>query len=99
MKVGELVKQLLKLDQERLVVLSSDEEGNNFSPLDDSISEGAYQADSTYSGQFGLEKLTKRDKEDGFEEEDVVDGVKAICLYPINWKESVDGKRVSIGLV
>jgi hypothetical protein len=83
MKVKQLIKELLKVDQERLVVMSKDSEGNGYSPLSD-ISEGAYQADSTWSGEFGLEKLTAEDRKDGFSEEDIIDGVKAICLHPTN---------------
>ena len=83
MKVKDLIKELQKLDPERIVVMSSDAEGNSHSPLY-SISEGAYREESTYSGDYGLEKLTDEDIKDGYSKEDVVYGEKAICLHPTN---------------
>jgi hypothetical protein len=79
MKVKELIKKLQELDQDRIVV-SSDEEGNHFSPLDSNLCEGNYYDEDR---EFGLDKLTKEDIEAGFSEEDIVNGKKAVCLYPI----------------
>ena len=39
MKVKELISRLKMLDQEKVVYLSSDEEGNNFGTLDDNCLE------------------------------------------------------------
>ncbi|MCP6727326.1 MAG: hypothetical protein KJI69_04955 [Patescibacteria group bacterium] len=83
MKVKDLIKELQEVDPERMLIMSSDAEGNSHSPLY-SISEGAYLADSTYSGEYGLEKLTNEDIEYGYTIEDLIDGEKAICLHPTN---------------
>ena len=49
MKVKELIELLQKLDQEALVIMSKDAEGNSFSPLDE-VETCLYQPDSTWSG-------------------------------------------------
>ena len=72
MTVGELKKLLSRFDQNALVVLSSDSEGNAFSPFQDA-SEGVYAADTTYSGQFTSHP-----------EDEIEDGVKALCLWSVN---------------
>lgn len=83
MTVKELKEALEGIDESRIVIMSSDGEGNSYSPLSD-ISDGAYEAESTWSGTMGLEKLTKELKEEGYSEEDVIDGEPAICLWPTN---------------
>lgn len=84
MTVKELIELLQKEDPERLVVMSKDSEGNGFSPLND-IGPGAYRAESTWSGEVGLEKLTPALKKKGFGPEDVIhDGQKALVLWPTN---------------
>lgn len=52
MKVSELISHLQAIvDEDAEIVMSSDGEGNNFSPLDD-ISIGRYYPVSTWSGDF-----------------------------------------------
>jgi hypothetical protein len=85
MNVKQLKKILEGVEDSRIVVMSSDGEGNSFSPLADVSERGKYEADSTYSGDFStIEKLTKEDIADGFTEEDIARGEKAICLWPTN---------------
>ena len=50
MKVKELIKTLKELNQEAIVIMSKDSEGNMFSPLDD-IESSVYIPNSTYSGE------------------------------------------------
>lgn len=76
MKVKELMKLLENFEPETEVVMSSDSEGNSFSPLD-SLSTGFYIPDSTWSGDFIEAKEVE-------EEEDVDDYESAICLWSIN---------------
>ena len=83
MKVKQLIKILQKVDPERFIVMAKDGEGNGYSPLYD-ICECAYAPDSTWSGEVGLEKLTKADIKAGYSEEDVLKGKKSICLRPVN---------------
>jgi len=79
MRVKDLVKQLSKLDQNKIVICQSDPEGNNFSPLY-SIWEGAYK-----NGEAGIDELTDEDLENGYTDEDVIkNGKKAIFLVPLH---------------
>jgi len=85
MKVKELIKLLKKEDQEKLVIMSSDGEGNSFSPLSDFGNTDCYLADSTWSGEVGFSKLTKKQKAEGYGDEDIlVEGVPALVIYPTN---------------
>lgn len=81
MTVKELIELLQQEDPDRLVILSEDPEGNSFSPLDDVVT-GAYVEDTWGNGEFGLEKLTKQDRDAGYGESDIVDGARALCLWP-----------------
>ena len=83
MTVKELIVLLQEEDQDRIVVMSKDAEGNYYSPLDD-MHACAYRAETTWYGEVGLEELTEEDKENGYTEEDVIDGEKAIRLWPVN---------------
>lgn len=84
MTVKQLINLLKKEDQDRIVILSKDGEGNSYSPLD-SFYKCSYRADSTWSGEIGLEKLTTELEKSGYSEEDVIsDGEPALVLYPTN---------------
>lgn len=83
MTVAELIKELKKLPPKTLVVQSKDSEGNGFSPVAD-VSLGRYEAESTWNGQFGLDKLTEELKSQGYSEEDVPNGPLAVCIWPTN---------------
>ena len=86
MTVSELIAELQKHDGSRIVVMSSDGEGNSHSPLY-GVSTCSYRADSTYSGEIGLEvnELDDEARKAGYSEEDVLDdGVPAIVLSPTN---------------
>jgi hypothetical protein len=87
MKTSELIEALkisLKENGDREVILAADSEGNSYSPMY-SVWEGAYIAETTYSGEAYLDELTESDKEAGYTMEDVrEDGVKAIFFTPTN---------------
>lgn len=84
MTVAELISLLEKENQNRLVVMSRDAEGNCFSPLAD-FSTGAYEAESTWAGEVGIEELTPDLEANGYCELDVKeDGVPALVLWPVN---------------
>jgi len=83
MTVKELIEQLKKEDPDRLVIMAKDPEGNGYSPLSDFWS-GAYRAETTWFGEVGLESLTDEYRKQGYTEEDVIDGVPALILTPIN---------------
>jgi hypothetical protein len=83
MTVHELIEALSKEDPNRLVVMQSDAEGNGYSPLADFWT-GSYQAETTWSGEAGLEKLTESQIKAGYTEEDILQGVAALVLCPVN---------------
>lgn len=66
----------------RKVILSSDAEGNKHSPLA-SVCTAAYRADTTWSGEVGIEPddphTIVQDPDDV-----IHDGVRALVLYPVN---------------
>lgn len=82
MTVGELRELLKNVDDNRIVILASDSEGNYFSPLAD-VSDGmCYLQTTTWSGDIGLETLTESDIDAGYTEDDLVAGDAALVLYP-----------------
>lgn len=78
--IGDLIAKLQEMNQDRLILLSSDSEGNSFRPLDDFFWEGAYNPET---GDIGLETLTDEDEIEGYTDEDVIKGGKPVLiLYP-----------------
>lgn len=76
--VKKLIAYLKKLDQDALVILSSDSEGNSFSPLSTPHGEGLFVADSTWSGEW----VDPEDEDrDGYDEENAH---KAVFFFPVN---------------
>lgn len=73
MTVRELIELLSTLEPERVVILSSDREGNSYSPLD-AYSEDYYVAETTYSGEVYPT----------LEEADSDDAVPCVVLAPVN---------------
>jgi len=82
--VKDLKEMLNGFNDNDIIVMSSDEEGNNYSPLS-GIFEGSYQAESERSGEIGLRELKVEDIKNGYSEDDLFeDGINAIVLYPRN---------------
>jgi len=82
--VAQLIEQLKQCDPHRVVILSSDSEGNKYSPLCDTET-GAYVPETNWNGEMRLEELTAEAIKAGYTEEDVAeDGVPALVLYPTN---------------
>lgn len=85
--VKELKKLLENVDENRIVILQNDAEGNGYSPLAGIDDESNYRAYSTYSGEVGYEKLTAALRKQGYSDGDVVSGdgaEPALILFPIN---------------
>jgi hypothetical protein len=78
--VGELKAVLESLNPEMLVVLSSDVEGNGYSPLD-AYGLGDYCPESTWSGEFYTNDDPGLDL-DVFEED--TNCRRAVALWPVN---------------
>ena len=88
MKVRDLIDLLSTLDQEAEVVLSSDAEGNSYSPFS-CCSKGVYAPDSTWSGDFYSTNDTVDEDEDADDEDDGDCGppdnaIPAVVLWPTN---------------
>ena len=88
MKVSQLIEELEKLEKDRIIIISKDAEGNSFSPLS-SVWKGLYKSDPDreWEGEVSEEVLTKEMREQGFEEEDILQGddaVSAVILTPVN---------------
>lgn len=82
MTVSELIEELQQIeDKSRTVVMAKDAEGNGYSPLS-SFWVGAYRAETTWYGDVGFESVEQL--EDGYTEEDVIDGEPAVILCPVN---------------
>jgi len=78
MKAKHLIDILKKVDPETTVVLSSDSEGNSYYPVSGSWV-GMYNREEA---EVGLAELTEELKKQGYTDEDVMQGEKAIILYP-----------------
>ena len=77
-KVSELLKILQSADQNDLVVISQDEEGNGFRPLGFVDMENMVYAD----GETGYKVLTPELEEQGYAEEDVLEyGEDCVVLW------------------
>jgi len=80
MTVKELKSLLQGCDDDRMVVLSIDSEGNGFNEL--RTVEGDMMFDEI-NREVGLETLTEADIEQGFTEVDVFkEGKRAVILWP-----------------
>lgn len=86
MTVAELIGLLSKLEPDRVVVMSSDGEGNSYSPLSD-LDERLYVPDSTWCGTVYMERKEDGAPPDGYDDEDCYDGTggqRAVVLFPVN---------------
>ena len=79
MKVKELITRLQELDGDRIVILQGDSEGNSYRQLSD-LWTGVY---SYTWGECGPETLTDANIEEGYTEEDMIKGEKAVILAPV----------------
>lgn len=81
MKIKDLLKKLEGEDPETILVMSSDGEGNNYSPLA-GADKGEYLAYNTWSGYSVCEDM--REEMEADEDPDLEKVQKAIFLYPVN---------------
>lgn len=83
-KVAELIKVLKEYDDDTLIVMSSDAEGNSYSPLS-SFCEGYYAPENTWSGTFFTDEDIEDDEEEEiFDEEMKEKAIKCLVIWPIN---------------
>ncbi len=77
MTVRELIGILSAMDQDRIIVLSEDQEGNGYRPAY-SISDNCAYKDR----EIGMQSLSEDDRRWGYTDEDImVDGEPCVCLW------------------
>ncbi len=76
MTVKDLIAALEKCDSGDLVILQSDSEGNNYSPLSGVSEDVVYVPDGGYYGDVYPRVLTDEEKVQGYTDEDLYDGDK-----------------------
>lgn len=88
MKVKELIEKLKLEDKDAEVILSADEEGNYYSPLEGTLGfgKGYYIPNNTWSGEFlNQEYINDENELEGEIYENNKDiAQKCIVLFPIN---------------
>lgn len=88
MKVKELIEKLKLEDADAEVILSADEEGNYYSPLEGTLGfgKGYYIPNNTWSGEFlNQEYINDENELEGEIYENNKDiAQKCIVLFPIN---------------
>ena len=82
MTVKELKELLEQCNDDDVVVVSSDEEGNSYRKLS-TVSADLYACEGSYNVEIGLRKLTPSLEEEGYSEEDVLEGGSpCVVLWP-----------------
>jgi hypothetical protein len=83
MTVAELIVELQKMDQYRLVILQKDSGGNGYSPLYGLTQNAAYVSESSWSGEVKLQTLPQ-EKDSPYTEEDLAptNALPCVVLYP-----------------
>jgi hypothetical protein len=88
LKVKELIEKLKLEDEDAKVILSADEEGNYYSPLEGTLGfgKGYYIPNNTWSGEFlNQEYINDENELEGEIYENNKDiAQKCIVLFPIN---------------
>lgn len=80
MTVKELIELLGKANQDAVVIMSKDSEGNEFSELyEPDVDNIVWNEDDE---EIGIAKLTAKYRKQGYGKEDVIKGVTAIVLWP-----------------
>ncbi len=88
MKVKELIEKLKLEDEDAEVILSADEEGNYYSPLEETLGfgKGYYIPNNTWSGEFLNQEYINDENElegETYENNKNI-AQKCIVLFPIN---------------
>lgn len=81
MKVSELKEILSSLPNDTQIVMSSDGEGNSYSPLS-GYCVGHYVPENTWSGMFYEEDEFKSECEEGYC--DLDGSITVLCIWPNN---------------
>lgn len=86
MTVAELIAELSTMDQDRVVIIQKDAEGNGYSPLAGADDNAGYTAEATWYGEVGRQRLSDQDRASGYGDEDLCgpDAQPCVVLYPVN---------------
>jgi len=76
MTVKELKDILFELDDDLIIVLSRDPEGNGYAKAE-THEEMVYR-----SGEVGYSELTTTLRAEGYTDEDIISGARALVLWP-----------------
>lgn len=79
MTVKELMATLSTLDQDAVVIMQKDPEGNGYSPCSGIGGNGAWNKSDH---EYGYATLTANLEKSGFTKEDIVNGVPAVVMWP-----------------
>lgn len=82
-KFKKLVNEIV--DDNDIIIISKDAEGNSFSPFSDFSYNIFYKAITSWYGEIGYKELTPELIKDGYGEGDLIkNGKKAVVLWPTN---------------
>lgn len=79
LKVKDLINQLAQLDPDAVVIMQRDPEGNGYGPCAGAEGNGAWDHDEDL---YGYACLTPDMEKNGFSQEDLVQGVPAVVIWP-----------------
>ena len=81
MKVKDLIEILKDLSPDREVIMSSDSEGNTYSPLYQ-CGQCRYKQEYRYAGEVYREPPREPDADGSYEDEAPKDSIPAVVFYP-----------------
>lgn len=87
MTVGKLRNAIAQYPDDMAIVMSSDAEGNKFSPLDrDGVVDGMYVPETTWSGEIYLTPEAVEMGRPAYTDDDLPpdNAVRVLVFYPIN---------------
>jgi len=79
MKVKELIEMLQEFNPDSVVIMQRDPEGNGYAPLSGAEDNGSWNKKDR---EYGYATLTEELEEQGYSEEDCIDGEPAVVLWP-----------------
>lgn len=91
MKLGKLKQLITDLDDDVLVVIASDAEGNNYSPVGGYNTDYHYQAESSWNGYLMMDEIDFNAEQEYEDEENritykeyLADSEPCVVLWPIS---------------
>lgn len=84
MTVRQLKEILSTCNDDDVIVMSIDSEGNGYHPLsEDGVNTSDYNWDGEYNGEIGLRALNKDLEKSGYTEDDLMEsGIACVVFWP-----------------